>query len=1679
MKPLLAFSPLVWLGLFTVSAGLSRSQTIAEALDSPAFPWTPFGAVAPLADPALSHDGVDVVRINATTSADPWPSVKTTVTVPSVVEFWHRSQDLAAMTTLGRDAQPAAISSSWKKVRWVQWTETPATSGELEISNRGVQGKGPLFVDEISITPAIQVSLAEALDFPGLIGSGYAALGLAEPWLSPDGVDAAVFAHNGSYVEATLPGPGLVQFRHAGGDIEPSVHLTTSGGAGLPALVLGDTSWAWVRSGGDYRFSAKLPTYQPSLRSQVPIVLDALETPAKVTINEALDAPGLVFSVTGIVAGAAAPPGAPDDDAVLCLQRTEGIDQESGITLTVSGPGIVRFSYVGGVSVKRTGQAASDGGTSATWQTLEVPVYRSGERLTWSTWGSGFWLTAVSVLPPTPDTSVAGLLNAPDLIPEVLVPAYLGATPGSIAGDPALEVTPLTPVPLQPVLRLPFSGASLVSLEVSDYSRTARVRIDGGGWQTVDHTGQEPFRAVVPGGGPHALEITGPVVLDRFHVMPLTEVSLAEALDAPGMTFSTSPERPWSGYAVPAGAGWKGDHAAFGGTHATAGDPWIETQVTGPGILRSSPKLHAAGAEGEFSPPRSPSLLIDGVPASPWMAPAEMLLPAGAHTARWVQKGSQVQNASGTLASLDAVSFEPLVPISLGAALETPDRAWTAGGVGRITPVSWATHSPDGVDSVHIETDPAADAAWLETVVNLPCHVSFHGKSIQVSIGNGPGLFQLSAQNFSSSNPNSFNSLRKFIPGSGPARVRFTATLPHAVLDAVDFEQPDGRLLSSVTLGTPELTWKLYGDQPWQVVPREATGSDRYRARLNEKVWMETVVTGPGRLFVPSATLPDHDNRLTDFGWIPYAGPQRVLVGRPADSLLSTMNFQPSPPIEWWAGAPDLTWTTGGDVPWQSTFDAGVRSGLVWPGEVSWIEAALTGPGVLFWDSSIAGSGVGVLREVTCDGMAMLASASRGWLHLGAGAHRIRWSMANPRDGTRNDTGVLTLKNVAFTPQPDQSVSSVLSAGALNFHEIPPPNSSGPEVAAPLPWPSPSGWQIVNDTTLPGPAVHGDFNSGSLTAFLPAPGRLTSLLKMEGSTPFGAAIPASGLVAAAAPFPWLPWASAAASPSAAAFPRGDGVQTFVAQPAFVPNASVSVAEALDQPDLTWTAGSTPPGLWQPLTDLSSPLADPDALHLVRAAMGDRAWLETTVTGPLRVTTTFDRVRTATDAGIRLLVDNVLVVDDTFSRFSTSHVNVPSGVHRVRWEIVPSQPISTFSEIAIRSITTTAAAAHPDVPELLDAPGLEWASTGTGAMIALSAGTHDGVDALGLAGNRLVAGLTGPGILSFWIKAPSSSNGITLDSVDVPLTSGSSSTWVRYTLPIPQGRHSVSISGSNTTALDEFSFQPLPALSAEAALDAPAGVTVSIPVPENVGAAAYPGLSDDGTDSLLLMPGAYRRISLHVPPLSSLSLRVRSAFGTGSFGFQDFPSEATTTTWTTRRFSTPTEGGLTTIFLRARSVPVLLDTLIVTTPPATSQYFPWAAAAGLSVSQQDTSADPDHDGLSNFAEYAHGLDPTVPDLFRTGTDTVPGLPEVSTFTATDGSMFLEVRYWRRSLLAATVETATHPSGAVLLGDPAGWDTATNPPTSTDHPDGWVRLVWRSPTSIAPGTQQFARVRTYLP
>lgn len=1679
MKPFHSRLPLLSACLLSIPARQAQAQTIAEALDTPGIEWAASGTVTPLEDPGLSHDGVDVLRINPVVSGSPW-SVQTTVTVPSVVEFWHRSQDLKAITRVGRNKLPAATSSAWKKERWVQFPASEATPGILEIGNAGPELSGPLFLDQFTVIPAAQVSLAEALDFPGFTGSSTTVAGLAESWLSPDGVDAVVFAAPGAILNAPLPGPGLIRFRQSGGDLPFPLEIRRSSGEFVQVFVENGLSWAWIPSAGDYQIKALEATVAPVIFSQKPIVMDALELLEEVPVAHALDAPDLTFSTTGKTIGTGPASGSPNGDAVVCMGITSG-GNSSSVSLPVSGPCMVQFSFRGRLDVSGLHVSYLYRADSTAWQTIEIPVYETNDTIQWNDAGSVFWLDEVKVLPLPPEMFLGALLDAPGLVPEILNSASLKAVAGEYPGDSALFVSPAPQASLLPVVRLPFHGPGILSLNVADAYLDALIRIDGGAWQKRNYNNKTPFRAVVSGSGPHNLEVAGSVVLDHFQVIPLTPVPLAEALDAPELLFTTPTGMPWAGYSVPTGAGFLGDHAAFGGDHATSGDPWIETQVTGPGILRSTAKIHA-GSPGTTTGLESlPKLLIDGVLPDPWYFPSEVPIGPGLHTVRWVQSGSQVSTGSGTLATLDAVSFESMLPIPVSTALDTPGRTWMVGSNGQVLPLARPTLSPDGVDSVHLLSGSVSDTAWLETVVNLPCRLFFSGKHIQVSIGNGPPLFTLLSTGKSSSNPQGFLSLRPTLAGQGTALIRFRASSPWGVLDAVDFEAPNGQLTATAAPGPGELSWSIYGGKAWQVVPQENGVTERYRSP-NENVWMETTVMGPCKLDFPysTITLPDHENRQTDAGWIPYPGPQRVRGSLPANTLLGNIPFRSTPPLESWTNSPELTWTTGGEVPWQSTFDSTVRSGVVRPGEISWIEAAVTGPGILYWDSTQIGGNTGVLPIFTCNDTVLGSMDTRAFVHVGFGSHRLRWTMANPIDGFPTAISVLTLRRVGFTPQPAQSVSSVLSGGVLNYLE-----TAGFPIKVPVPWPSSHTWQIVDDATLPGLAMHDPLGSGRLMSFQPSRGSITSLVKMEGPTTQNPG-PSIWEPAAGAPFPWLPWTSTFA------FPQGYGSKTTIAQSSFVPDPPVSVGEALDQPSLTWTTGSNPPGLWQALTSVSSQAADKDALHLVHADMGDLAWLETTLTGPLRVSTSFDGTGRVSSTGIRILVDEVLILPENLTSPSTPDVIIPPGAHRLRWEIIPLKPIPTLSGIAITSIRTSPhpsfpyqQIAVPDVPALLDAPWLTWSGTSPGTnafpMAAITTGTHDGVDALSLGANRLVAHLTGPGILSFWMKDTRLDSGVFLDSHIAAITRGTTFNWSQFSIPIPQGGHSLAIAGGSGGGpiLDEFSFQSLPALAAGTALDAPPQATVSIPNPDNASAANYPGFGADDTGSLLLMPGFENRIALQVPPLCTVSLRVRSVSGSGTISFQDLTSFSTSTTWTTRSFSPGTAGGLNTFYLRAITVPVLLDNLTVSVPNSSVDYFPWAAVAGLNAGQQHTTADPDNDGMPNFTEYAFGLNPTVTDSGLTGTDTVPGLPEVSTFTATNGELFFEVHYWRRSILAATVETATLPSGTALLGETTGWSAADNAPTDNPRPGGWIRSVWRSPTPIQPGTRQFARIRAYVP
>ncbi|MDB6134320.1 MAG: hypothetical protein JWM59_2563 [Verrucomicrobiales bacterium] len=1602
------------------------------------------------------------------------PTLSTQLEIPSVVEFWHRSQDLDGVTTLGVNRVNSGTSSVWRRHRMV------APAGRLEISNLA-NTVSFLYLDSVDIRPAALTSLAEALDWPFLViaessgnsfppGDPGTVLGVTESWLALDGVDSILVSQHSTSIRAAVSGPALVSYRSR--DAEENSGLQPQSGfrdgSPLPEFTSGDRTWFWMAGNGFVNFAVRSVS--------VPVLMDGLEKPAEVPVRKALDAPGLELELSGMAAGTPqVPPGASDGDAVLCLADPAFEGSGGGrISLKVNSPRVVRFEYLGLGALKCDGRTVR-ALNSSTWQTQELMVYDAPRTLTWE---GSLWVNAVSAGPPPPGRSAGELLNAPGLVPEFPYPVYAEVMPGSVEGDEGLYLAPNSPQDeMTPVIHLPFQGPSVVSIWVSMSGNFHFLRTDGGPWQAASWAGTEPgrtFTAVVPGEGAHFLEVGGVGLLDRFQTVPLEEMPLAEALDAPGMVFTTSPVTPWKGYRVPEGMGLLGSHGATGGRHAAAGDPWIETRVEGPGVLEFRIRPYSLGTG--YPPYNDRSLLsgvsVDGGSPQPVSSgldgtPAGIPLGAGPHTVRWIQKGSQALDPLATSVWMDRVSFTAGT-IPLSEALDTPGRGWTAhGAAGEVLPVVWAGGSPDGVDSVQLRSA----GTRVETVVNLPARISFTGSNLLMTGGTGEAIINQQRAGTAT--------FQLSLNGTGPARLRFSpAESGPAVLDQVVIFETTDRIAPAAVSQASGIGWRRVDGKPWSILSNPVTGETRYGA--GNPAWMEAVVPGPCVIMASrEMTLPDHGNRIVFGGKIHYPGPQRVLMawrdefGAPLN-LFITDNYRPAlDPVEAMKVS-GLTWTTGGEAPWMCVAAGASVSAPVLPGEVSWIEAELTGPGVLRWSlNPLPSDSSGRIGDVTCDGVA-LPSAGLSYLHLTPGPHRVRWQAAWPVGGFVDNGSYVRLEDVGFQPQPTGSVTAVLGS-PVNIHEELPVGSRyvSPSV---VPWPAAHGWRPGSDAVTGAPVLEADYGAGALTALLPVPGTMTSQLKMERSGPLGIAA-ATTLPAAAAPFPWTPWTT-----RTPVWPLAQGYRTSVAGVAFVSYAPVSVGEALDKPGLDWTTGSNPPGLWKALTGITQPeSSDPDALYLSGMAMGDTAWLETTVEGPLGVSVYFESLPSRLAPTFRTLLDGRPVT--TFSP-----LRVPLGSHRLRWEVTARAPIPAGEYVVLRRAATVSSAPPPDVNALIDAPGLEWSLAGSSPTAVTAAESHDGVDALSFSGGSGVfsVSLQGPGVLSFWKNQSSAiEDPLVLDELSLLTGAPRHPGWRQFILPIPAGPHICQIrKRSSTTVLDEFDWQPLPAITPEEALDAPAGVTVTVPDPHQAGAAPWGSLSDDDTDSLLLMPDQPHRLEIKVPPQSTVSLRARSAYSTstlnftGYLGIQNIPRPVpVTTAWTTYTFSTGDDFGTGTVYLAAYTAPVLIDRLTVTTPPTGAGYFPWADGHGLATARNQPLDDPDSDGWSNLLEYSLGLDPTTADSAKAGTDTVPGTPETAVWTDPGtGLTYPEIRYWRRNGQTATVETAQDPEASAWMGDPAGWTPSPLPGTvTTPSPEGWSRVVWRSSEPVAAGGRVFMRVR----
>ena len=837
---------------------------------------------------------------------------------PSVVRFWHRAGGLGAPVRMWAGLR-TIVSTDWQEVRQV------VMPGEYRILNDGMPDylAGPLFVDEFSVTPLAAVPLAEALDLPGvsaLSGSGLAA-GLADPATAPDGEDAVYFGEDGlSSLLVNATGPAMMIYRYA-----PFLAGTSS----APVKALGLKGFPqWVDDSNGYvgipmgNAQVELTVFHNSSPpGSAPFRVDQLQMVPLIGAADALDAPGLAFALTNgpgaidlrSVPCPAAPAGAEGGDAVLM----EHIGFASGaIETTLTGPGTLSFRSLGVLVVAVDGASNTPTSGTAAWKSHQLFLAAGNHTVNWSVmdYKSG-WLDAVR-FEEGPGGPVADLLDSPGAdISFTATAAIAGVADASGTGQ-GLNVSWLGTPPSNAAMMAQVVGPCVFSLAAKQDATTGayqNISVDGGpgcGWPGGFGDGWPQTAVVIPSAGPHTVRVARNGSFDRLGIVPFEEVTMAEGLDAPGLIFRTSAATPWRGVRTPPGMTREGNDAACGGEHPVDADPWIETDIIGPGLLSFRMEL---GAKTASAGDEQQSVSLDGVtvptpPPTGILRDRLLAIPIGTHTVRWTQRGSRALSGSGSVLWLDAVSIQgSATEVSLNEALETGGRTWTTGGTQPAQALA-TNAAPDGSDAVYF----SSPTSWIETTISLPCQIEASGTGFEMKTGLGgtytqtvsPTVWQIDGT------------------GSTTLRISRAPAVGSGVLDQLHlFEYTQTGTVDEV-MRVPGTVWQTGGPKAWTFLRDQATGALRMQVRglpSGASMWLEAVVPTPFRIhpvvistpaFPPEVILPDDGGKILSLpAFISYPGPQRVRVRFGSPNLVVPALF---------------TVTSGG---WRPGLPAGLHSG--------------------------------------------------------------------------------------------------------------------------------------------------------------------------------------------------------------------------------------------------------------------------------------------------------------------------------------------------------------------------------------------------------------------------------------------------------------------------------------------------------------------------------------------------------------------------------------------------------------------------------------------------------------------------------------------------------------------------------------------------------------------------------
>lgn len=133
------------------------------------------------------------------------------------------------------------------------------------------------------------------------------------------------------------------------------------------------------------------------------------------------------------------------------------------------------------------------------------------------------------------------------------------------------------------------------------------------------------------------------------------------------------------------------------------------------------------------------------------------------------------------------------------------------------------------------------------------------------------------------------------------------------------------------------------------------------------------------------------------------SGEYALLIHNPAGRARASVQLMVTNLLGWALNATNLIWTTGGDLPWVAETDisydgvASAQSGVIEPGQVSWIETTVKGPATIGYWCNVPSDGLGSDLNVFVGETRELGTFTYGqWQHyfvaVPRGVHQVRWS---------------------------------------------------------------------------------------------------------------------------------------------------------------------------------------------------------------------------------------------------------------------------------------------------------------------------------------------------------------------------------------------------------------------------------------------------------------------------------------------------------------------------------------------------------------------------------------------------------------------------------------------------------------------------------------------------------------